>query len=378
MFKDHNVIDKEFIFNQLNRLNLILIGLIISISIIGFFMQYSAAGGNISPWASSQIIRFILFFPFMLAIAITPIKFWHKYAYLAYIAALILLIMAEFRGYTAMGATRWVRIGPFNLQPSEFMKICALLALARYFHQTHAYKIVNPFFLIIPITMVIVPVILILKQPDLGTAFILFASTVAIFFTAGIKRWKFILSGIIAIGSIPFIWNFLKDYQKQRILTFLNPQSDPLGSGYNIIQSKIAIGSGGFFGKGFLSGTQSQLSFLPEKQTDFIFTMIAEEFGFFGSFIVITLYTTLILYMLFLAKNCRNHFGRLLIVGLTTFLFLHIFINIAMVLGLIPVVGAPLPLISYGGTMLIITMISFGLILNANLYKNNKIDRISR
>jgi rod shape determining protein RodA len=377
MFKNNNSVDLNYIASRISQLNFLFISLITTITIIGLVMLYSAAGGNMSPWATAQMTRFLFFFPIMLLIAIIDIKFWYKYAYLAYFAALILLIVAEFRGYTAMGATRWVKLGFFKLQPSEFMKICMLLALARYFHNIHAYKIANPLFLAVPLIMVLLPVTLILKQPDLGTAIILFASTLAIFFTTGIRKWKFIVSGLGFFAMIPFVWNFLKTYQKQRILTFLNPESDPLGSGYNIIQSKIAIGSGGFFGKGLLSGSQSQLSFLPEKQTDFIFTMIAEELGFLGSLIVITLYAILIFRSLFIARHCRNHFGRLLAVGLATFLFLHIFINIAMVLGLIPVVGAPLPLVSYGGTMLIVTMISLGLLLNIELHKDSKIDRVS-
>jgi rod shape determining protein RodA len=277
----------------------------------------------------------------------------------------------EQMSHNAMGATRWFRIGSIKIQPSELMKVCTVFALARYFYSIEAENIGRFKFIIPPLLMIFVPVAFIFHQPDLGTATILAMVGVVVLFMAGVKIWKFISAGVITLITVPFAWHFLlHDYQKQRIFTFLDPTHDPLGSGYNIIQSKIAVGSGGVFGKGFLGGTQGQLDFLPEKQTDFIFTMLSEELGFVGSVFTIMIYCAIIVICSNIAVKTKHQFGRLLVFGVVSIFFTHMFINTAMVMGLIPVVGAPLPFISYGGTIMASMMIGFGLVLNVDLNRN--------
>jgi rod shape determining protein RodA len=363
--------EDNYIINIRNiiKVDFLLLSLLLILSIIGFAMLYSAGSGSLSPWATSQIKRFILFIPIFLFIISVNIKIIYQLSYYIYFFALSLLLYAEFNGYTAMGAKRWIDLGFFNLQPSEFLKLALIIALARYFNNVHIYKIRTLYFLFFPIVITIIPVYLILRQPDLGTALILLITAIMVVFIIGTNISRFIIAALISMVSVPFLWGLLKTYQKQRILTFLNPENDPLGSGYNIIQSKIAIGSGGAYGKGFLSGSQGQLDFLPERETDFIFTMIAEEFGFMGSFLIISIFTMIFLRVGFISLNAQSYFGKVLAAGLGFFLFIHFFINIAMVMGLIPVVGAPLPLISYGGTMLITTLTSFALILNVAINK---------
>lgn len=360
---------------KLLSLNWSLISLIIIISSIGFAMLYSAAEGNIDPWAYKQIIRFTALFPIMLLIAIIDIRIWFKLSYFIYFLAIMMLVMVmtEEFGIKAMGATRWIRFGSINIQPSEISKICVVFALAHYFHSTSQANIEKIPYLIIPLIIVLLPAFLVMKQPDLGTAIIIIMVGGSLFFVGGVKIWKFLVVIIGSIIAIPFFWQHLHDYQKNRILAFLDPEGDPLGNGYNIMQSKIAIGSGGFSGKGFLNGSQSQLSFLPEKQTDFIFTMLSEEFGFVGGIILILLYTIIIAYGTFIALISRSHFGKMMAIGITEIFFLHIFINIAMVMGMIPIVGAPLPLLSYGGTIMVTMLISFGLLLNIHLYGDKKL-----
>jgi rod shape determining protein RodA len=357
--------DKKPIIEKISQLNWRLISLIMILAIIGFFMLYSAAGGNFKPWLFKQLIYFIIFFSIMLLIAIIDIRFWFQTAYLYYFIALILIIAVDIMGYNSMGATRWFRIGGFALQPSEIMKICLVFALARYFNNIDAEDIEKTKYIIVPIAMIIVPVFFIFYQPDLGTATIVLLAGISVLFIAGVKSWKFIAAGVSGLVAIPFLWIFiLYDYQKQRVLNFINPDNDPLGTGYNIIQSKIAIGSGGFLGKGYLNGTQGQLEFLPEKQTDFIFTMLSEELGFVGSLFTIIIYALIIYMGNRIALRTKHQFGRLLALGITNVLFIHIFINMGMVMGLLPVVGAPLPLISYGGTITASMLIGFGLLLN--------------
>jgi rod shape determining protein RodA len=364
----------NFIFEKLLSLNKPLIYLILAIFIFGIFMLYSASGGSFDPWASKQLLYFIAFFPIMLLIALIDIKLWFKLAYFIYLAGLGLLIIVETRGYTAMGATRWLRIGGVNIQPSEIMKVCLIVGFAKYFHNREEQQIKQNKYLIIPLLMMILPFVLIIKQPDLGTALIMVIIGITILFAVGVQVWKFAAIGIVGLTALPFVWKyFLHVYQRQRILIFFNPEADPLGSGYNIIQSKIAIGSGGFLGKGLLRGTQGQLAFLPEKQTDFIFTMLSEELGFVGGAIVIALYLLLICYTLAVGIRCRHTYGRIIAVGIASMIFFHVFINIAMVMGVLPVVGAPLPLLSYGGTISMVTLVGFGFLLNADLYKNIEI-----
>ncbi|MBT6406215.1 MAG: rod shape-determining protein RodA, partial [Rhodospirillaceae bacterium] len=305
-------------------------------SSVGFAMLYSAAGGSLDPWATRQMVRFGIGLGFMLAVAVTNIRIWLRYAYFFYAAALILLGAVELAGVSGMGAQRWINLGVINLQPSELMKVALVLALARYFHGGGIDDISRPTFLVVPLIIVLLPVALILRQPDLGTALMLLIGSGAIFFLAGVRIWKFGLLIVLGLISLPVVWQFLRGYQQQRVLTFLNPESDPLGAGYHIIQSKIALGSGGLFGKGFMQGTQSHLSFLPEKQTDFIFTMLAEEFGLVGGLGLLGLYALILIYGISISLSSRNHFGRLVGMGVTTMFFLYVFINIAMVMGLIP------------------------------------------
>ena len=274
-----------------------------------------------------------------------------------------------------MGAQRWIDLGVVQLQPSELMKIALVLALARFFHGVSYEEVGNPLNLLVPLLLIALPAVLVLRQPDLGTALMMLAGSGAIFFLAGVRIWKFMLVIAAGLGAIPIAWQFLRGYQKQRILTFLDPESDPLGSGYHILQSKIALGSGGMFGKGFLKGSQSHLNFLPEKQTDFIFTMLAEEFGMVGGLAMLGLYVLTIGYGFAIAIRCRSQFGRLVAMGVTTTLFLYLFINVAMVMGLIPVVGVPLPLISYGGTAMLTMMIGLGLLLGVSIHRDVRIAR---
>lgn len=368
-----NFINQEKIplSQRLEQLNWLLISLITILAFTGFLMLYSAGGGSFKPWLIRQLGFFCFFFPLMLFIAITDIKVWFKASYFFYAVALSMVIIVDIMGHNAMGATRWFRIGSLTIQPSEIMKVCMVFALARYFYGIEIENIGKMHYVIVPLLLIAVPAFFIFHQPDLGTAAILTMVGISVLFLAGVRMWKFASVGVAALIALPFFWHFfLYDYQKKRILTFLNPNEDPLGSGYNIIQSKIAIGSGGLFGKGLLNGTQGQLNFLPEKQTDFIFTMLSEELGFVGSIFTVVIYSAIIGICINIAMKTKHQYGRLLTMGIINIFFLHMFINMGMVMGLIPVVGAPLPFISYGGTIMASMMIGFGLILNVDANRN--------
>lgn len=371
-----NLINREKapISQRLEQLNWVLISLVIILAFTGFMMLYSAAGGSFRPWVIRQLGFFCFFFPLMLFIAVTDIKIWYKASYFLYLVALGMVITVNIMdqvGHNAMGATRWFRIGSLKIQPSEIMKVCTVFALARYFFSIEADNIGKIKFVIPPLIMIATPTAFIFLQPDLGTATILAMVGISVLFIAGVRMWKFASVGAIILSAIPFAWHFLlHDYQKQRVFTFLNPGEDPLGSGYNIIQSKIAIGSGGIFGKGLLSGTQGQLDFLPEKQTDFIFTMLAEELGFIGGIFTIAIYCAIIFICIKIAMDTKHQYGKLLTIGVVNIFFIHMFINMGMVMGIIPVVGAPLPFISYGGTIMGSMMIGFGMILNVDINRN--------
>lgn len=363
--------------DKLGRISWGLIFLTSVIACIGFGMLYSAADGNMNPWASRQILRFAAGLIVVLVIAVIDIRIWMRWAYVIYVATLATLFAVEFFGLIGMGAQRWLYFGWFQLQPSELMKIALVLALARYFHRMTLDDARRPALLVTPILMLLAPMVLVLRQPDLGTAAMLVVGAGAIFFVSGVALRYFAIGGAIAAAGVPIAWQFLREYQRERILTFLNPEADPLGAGYHILQSKIALGSGGLFGRGFMHGTQSHLSFLPEHQTDFIFTMLAEELGLVGAATLIGLYVLLFAYGFAIALRARNHFGRLLGIGLTTTLFLYVFINIAMVIGLIPVVGVPLPLISYGGTAMITVLFSLGLLMCVFVHRDEQINRLT-
>ncbi len=363
------------LLDKLRQLNWPLVLLLTLIAGIGFAMLYSAANGSLEPWAGRQMTRFAVGVVVMVLVALVDIRLWLRYAYLAYFASLALLGSVEVIGASGLGAQRWIDLGPFNIQPSELMKLTIILALARYFHGLSQEDIARPAYLIAPLLLVFAPAVLVLRQPDLGSAALLVLIGGAMFFLAGVRLWAFAAVLIASLAAVPLAWQFLRDYQKTRLLTFLDPESDPLGAGYHILQSKIAFGAGGIFGKGFLQGSQSHLNFLPEKQTDFIFTMLAEEFGMVGGLVLVALYLAVVAYGLSIALRCRHQFGRLLAMGLTTAFFLSVFLNMAMVMGLIPVVGMPLPLISYGGTAMMTVLIGFGLIIGVHLHRNLRIGR---
>ncbi|MGC2855918.1 rod shape-determining protein RodA [Novispirillum sp. DQ9] len=352
-----------------------LVLLLTAIAGVGFLMLYSAANGSMDPWASRQMARYGVGLAFMLVLALVDVRQFLRYAYASYGVALAFLVLVEVKGTIGMGAQRWVDLGFFQLQPSEIMKIALVLSLARYFHGASLEDVGRPGFLLPPVAMILAPVALVLKQPDLGTALMLMMGGAVIFFVAGIRMWVFGLAAAVGVAIIPVAWQFLHDYQKKRVLTFLNPENDPLGAGYHIMQSKIALGSGGLFGKGFMQGTQSHLNFLPERQTDFIFTMMAEELGLVGGLVLIGLYVLVLVYGFAITLRCRHQFGRMVGMGITTTFFLYVFINIAMVMGLIPVVGVPLPLISYGGTAMLTLMIGFGIMMSVHVHRDVQMGR---
>ena len=356
--------------NKLRDINWFLVFMVFCLSISGFVILYSAAGGSFAPWASKQIIRFGFAVIGMIIIATINIRVWYNSAYWFYFACLLSLILVEIFGSIGSGAQRWLNFGIIKVQPSELMKIAVILALARYFHRLPLEQTRKMTSLFIPIILVFLPVILIFKQPDFGTAIVLAAGGISMFFLAGARLWLFIAGSIAAMGSVPIIWTNLRPYQKGRILTFLDPERDPLGAGYHVIQSKIALGSGGLWGKGLEQGTQSLLNFLPEKHTDFVFAMFAEELGFVGGMVIILLYFLIIMTAFATSVSCRHQFGRLLAMGIGVTLFLYIFVNLGMVMSLLPVVGIPLPLLSYGGSALITTMLAIGLLLSVHIHRD--------
>lgn len=338
---------------------------------VGFVMLYSAANGSIDPWASRQMVRFGVGLMLMLVVAVIDIRFWLRYAYIIFFLSIGLLVAVELMGTIGMGAQRWINLGVIRLQPSEMVKVTLILALARYFYVSRLEDLSRVSYVLAPLVLIAVPVFLVIRQPDLGTALMLLTTGVVMLYIAGTHAWMFIAAGVAALAAAFPVWKFvLFDYQKQRVLTYLSPETDPLGAGYHILQSKIALGSGGVFGKGFLQGTQSHLNFLPEKQTDFIYTMMAEEFGMAGALALLGLYTLLIIFGFAIALRSRNQFGRLIGLGVTTAFFLNIFVNIGMVTGLLPVVGMPLPLISYGGSSMLMLLFGFGLLLCAYVHRD--------
>ncbi|HEX5318991.1 MAG TPA: rod shape-determining protein RodA [Stellaceae bacterium] len=372
-----NIGARELTFaDKLRGIRWDLIALITMIACLGFATLYSAANGNLQPWSQKQMARFAIAFIPMIAAALIDIRHWFRLAYWIYGLALVLVVAVDLRGFVGMGAQRWIDLGVIQLQPSEVMKIALVLGLAHYFHALQTEEVGRISKVIVPVVLIVVPVGLVLKQPDLGTAVMLVVTGAVVMFLAGVRLWMFGVGFAAAGAAAPLAWSMLREYQKARLYTFLDPTTDPLGAGYHILQSKIALGSGGLFGKGFLEGTQTHLSFLPEKQTDFIFTIIAEEFGLIGGLALLSLYAIVIAYCFAIALRSRNHFGRLLGLGLATNFFLYVFINTAMVIGLLPVVGVPLPLISYGGTAMVTVMLGFGLLMNVSIHRDVRISRL--
>lgn len=360
---------------RISKLNWWLIFLIICVASVGVASLYSAAGGDMSKWASRHVVRFCIGMVGMIIIALMDIRWWYRLTWPIYFVGMGLLLFVELKGHVGMGAQRWINLGFMNLQPSELMKIAVVMALARHFHGSTPEQAKRLSFLIIPALVIAAPVALVLLQPDLGTSLMIVMAGAGLMFMAGAPIWLYIAGGILVAVSIPVAWQFLHDYQKARVMTFLDPESDPLGAGYHITQSKIAIGSGGIEGKGFLQGTQSHLNFLPEKQTDFIFTLWVEEWGLFGGVGLLALFLLIFAAGLSTALRCKHQFGKYLALGISVNFSLYVFINISMVMGLIPVVGAPLPMVSYGGTSMLAAMIGFGLMMSCGIYRHSKVTR---
>jgi rod shape determining protein RodA len=360
---------------KLKALNWPLVALLLGIGAVGYAMLYSAGGGSHNPWAWRHGTRLAVGFPIMIAIALVDPRLWFRLSYPCYAVVLAMLVAVDVQGEINKGAQRWLDLGFMQLQPSELMKVALVMALARYFHAAYLEDMRRPLVLLPALALILVPCGLVLVQPDLGTTATLMISGVALLFVAGVRIWKFVAVGAVAGGALPVLWANLHDYQRQRVFTFLDPEADPLGSGYHIIQSKIALGSGGLWGRGFLHGSQAQLSFLPEKHTDFAFTMLAEELGFVGAAAVLGLFLLVILLGLVAAARAPSQYGRLLGVGVVLNLFIYVAINVSMVTGLIPVVGVPLPLISYGGTAMLTLVFSFGLLLSVDLHRHTAIPR---
>ena len=363
------------IAEKLTQINWLLVLLVSIVAGVGFAVLYSAAGGSFEPWAARSMIRFGVGLVLMLGVALVDLRFWYAAAYPAYAVSVLLLVAVDLKGVKGLGAQRWLELGPVSLQPSELVKIALVMVLARYFSNLSHADTGKVWRLVVPALLVLVPAALVMKQPDLGTAMILVLGSAGLLFLVGVRFWKFALAGIAGAAMVPLAWRFLRDYQRNRILTFLNPENDSLGAGYHIMQSKIALGSGGMWGKGFLQGTQSHLSFLPEKHTDFIFTMFAEEFGMAGGLMLLALYAMIITYGFGIGLRARSQFGRLLALGITVNFFLYVFINTAMVMGLLPIVGVPLPLISWGGTAMLALMFGFGLVVGVWIHRDLRFGR---
>ena len=357
-------------------INWALILVVTAVAAIGWLMLYSIAGGRIEVWAEPQMKRYAFSLVLMFIIAFTPIWFWRSMSGAAFGFTFLLLLVVEFFGTVGMGAQRWIQIGSFTFQPSELMKVALVMMLASYYDWLDDKKLSRPLWVLIPVLLIAVPTYLVLRQPNLGTSVMLVVAGGAVMFAAGVSLWYFAavltmvggaVAGVFLTRGTP--WQFLHDYQYTRIDTFLNPSADPLGAGYNIIQAKIALGSGGWAGKGFMQGTQSRLNFLPEKHTDFIFTTLGEEFGFVGAFSLLILYSLVLVFLIWAAIQNKDRFSQLMIIGIAVNFFLYLAVNLSMVMGMAPVVGVPLPLLSYGGSATLVIMLAFGLVQSAIVHR---------
>lgn len=358
------------------HLNWALVLLLAAVSSVGFLMLYSVAGGSFNPWAAAQIKRFAMGLCLMMTIAMVPIWFWRNVSGVLYAGSLVLLVLVEFVGTVNMGAQRWIDLGFMRLQPSELMKITLVMFLAAYYDWLPSEKTSRPFWILVPIVIIVLPTLLVLRQPDLGTSLLLLMGGAMVMFMAGVHWGYFAAVFAMGIGTVTAVfqsrgqsWQLLKDYQYRRIDTFLDPASDPLGAGYHITQSKIALGSGGWTGRGFMQGTQSRLNFLPEKHTDFIFTTLAEEFGFVGAISLLGLYALIITFCITSALNNKDRFSSLLTIGIACTFFLFFAVNMSMVMGMAPVVGVPLPLVSYGGSAMLVLLVGFGMVQSAHVHR---------
>ena len=373
MFEQTSYSEQLTFFQKLRAFDYILLLCIISIGIISGFSMYSTDGGELLYHSKSHIIRLAIFFTMMICFSFFSIKFWHSIGYLFYAIILFLLICASLYGVTASGSQRWVSLYFINLQPSELMKIAIIIFYAKYYHRMQVSHVNNFKNLLIPLAILLLPILLVASQPDLGTAILIALSGLIVLWFAGLHVRFFVYSSLVFIVSMPFIVFFLEPYQKLRILTFFNPERDPLGAGYQIIQSKIAVGSGGLTGKGFLKGTQSYLEFLPEKHTDFIFTLFSEEHGFTGSVVILLIYAIMVFRILKIGTDARSFFAKLFCYGFASAIFIYISVNMSMVLGLLPIVGSPLPIMSYGGSSMLATMIGFSVVMSAKIYQRQSI-----
>ena len=370
-----NSLHRDSVGDKLWRVSWPLLIVAGGIAAIGTAALYSVGGGSFQPWAERHALRFLVAAAAVLVLAMIRPEIWVKASYPAYGLALLLLTLVPFVGVEALGAKRWISLGGMTFQPSELMKLALICALARYYQWLPLERVSKPLWVLIPAAMIIVPVMLTLRQPDLGTAVLFAVTGFALMFLAGVSPFYFLAASACVIGALPYLWKNLHDYQRRRVEIFLDPERDPLGAGYHITQSKIALGAGGVSGKGFLQGTQGQLDFVPEKHTDFIATMLGEEWGFAGLVLLLSLYVLLLAIMLSMGWRCGHQFGRLLIAGTAMTLFVYVFINLAMVTGLVPVVGIPLPLVSYGGTSMTTLMIGLGLAMSAHVHSQDAIRR---
>ena len=370
MFQPRSIQSSLSFRDKLLSLDYVLVISILILGIISMFAMYSTDGGEFKYHTESHILRFSIFFIMFLTLSFVQIRFWHSTGYLIYLSFFILLLGVKYFGLTSSGSQRWLNFYFMNLQPSELMKIGLILFLAKYYHRISIENINRLKFLFLPIVALIAPVLLVIMQPDLGTALLIAAGGVIVAWLAGVRAKFFIYSSLIFISLLPIAISFLKPYQKARILTFLNPEKDPLGAGYQIIQSKIAIGSGGLFGKGFLNGSQSYLDYLPEKHTDFIFTLFSEEFGFFGSIFILLLYAVIIWRITKIGSVTRSNFGKLYCYSFASAFFIYVVVNMGMVLGLLPIVGSPLPIMSYGGSSMMAIMFGLGIAMSCKVYKD--------
>ena len=373
MYLHNRIKNNNLFFQKLRDFDFILLVCILLLGFISLATMYSTDGGKMLFHTKSHLLKFAIFTLLMLVISFLNIRFWFSVGYLSYLIIVLMLIWTINFGVTASGSQRWIDLYVINIQPSEMMKICIILCLAKYFHRKRLENVNSFYSIIISLIVIFLPMSLVIIQPDLGTSLLISISGIVVLWFAGLNHKYFFYSFLISILSLPLIISFLKPYQKLRVLTFLNPDRDPLGAGYQIIQSKIAVGSGGIFGKGFLKGTQSYLEFLPEKHTDFIFTLFSEEFGFLGSIILLLVYAVIIYRIIKIGSISRSYFAKLFCYSFGTSIFVYIVINMSMVLGMLPIVGSPLPIMSYGGSSMLATMIGLGIVMSAKIHSQQSI-----
>ena len=374
MFRTRAIQSSLSLKDKIFSIDYVLVFSIFILGLVSILAMYSTDRGEFNYHTKSHIIRFFVFFVMFLIFSLVQIRFWHSQSYLIYFIFFVLLLGVKYFGLTSSGSKRWLDLYFMNLQPSELMKIGLILFLAKYYHRASIENINSFRYLFLPIVVLVAPILLVATQPDLGTSILIAAGGITVAWLAGVRVKFFTISGLAFIALMPIAISFLKPYQKSRILTFLNPERDPLGAGYQIIQSKIAIGSGGLFGKGFLQGSQSYLDYLPEKHTDFIFTLFSEEFGFFGSIFILILYGVIVWRLIKIGDITRSSFGKLYCYSFATAFFIYVVVNMMMVLGLLPIVGSPLPIMSYGGSSMMAIMLGLSIAMSCRAYKDTPVN----